>query len=97
MSECDKTDSQFKQTTVDAGGGWIRGAKDIWQRPTGALFIWSRGPGEILCCMLTLPWEPTQLSHTAQQLHCSCLFIFPHWAELCKDSLQVFFILPVAQ
>ena len=28
MSECDKTDSQFKQTTVDTGGGWIRGAKD---------------------------------------------------------------------
>lgn len=69
----------------------------MWQRATGAVFIWSRGPGEMLRCMLTLPREPTQLSHTAQQLHCSCLFIFPHWAEFCKDSLQVFFILPVAQ
>lgn len=29
MSECDKTDSPFKQTTVNAGGGWIRGARDV--------------------------------------------------------------------
>ena len=44
MSECDKTDSQFKQTTVDAGGGWIRGAKDMAETNRSSVHLepWTR-------------------------------------------------------
>lgn len=63
MSECDKTGSPFKQPTVDAGGGWIRGAKDAAETNRSCVHLepWDRRDTS-LHADITL--EPTQLSHS---------------------------------
>ena len=45
MSVCDKTGSQFKQMSLDAGDGWLRGARCVRdQQELAVLFGSLTGP-----------------------------------------------------